>query len=163
MLIRGGIEPFGAEVLAFAQQVGLRVADWHESVEDASGVVAALQATEGAALINLRRFLPDPVIAEINAAATAVLANSGHEPFGLVGLEAMASGVPVIGSRFDGGREALQSGALGRLVDPANPADIRTAVADTLADGARLIPAGLEFFSFTNFERRVHAILEGLR
>jgi glycosyltransferase involved in cell wall biosynthesis len=39
------------------------------------------------------------VIPEIDLAATAVLANSGHEPFGLVGLEAMAAGgVAVVGA-----------------------------------------------------------------
>ncbi|MBV8300489.1 MAG: glycosyltransferase [Candidatus Dormibacteraeota bacterium] len=99
LLMRGGIEPFGLEVLNFARGVGLRVVDWYEPVEDAGGVVAALAGTDGAAIINLGRFLPDAVIAEVNAAATAVLANSGHEPFGLVGLEAMAAGgVAMVGA-----------------------------------------------------------------
>ena len=39
------------------------------------------------------------MIPEIDLAATAVLANSGHEPFGLVGLEAMAAGgVALVGA-----------------------------------------------------------------
>jgi glycosyltransferase involved in cell wall biosynthesis len=99
LVMRGGIEPFGAHVLSFARAMGLQVVDWYEPVEDASGVVAALRDTGGAAIVNLGRFLPDAVIAELNAAATAVLANSGHEPFGLVGLEAMASGgVAMVGA-----------------------------------------------------------------
>lgn len=99
LLMRGGIEPFGAEVLASAGRVGLQVEDWYDSVEDASGIVAALAQSGGAPIVNLRRFLPDAVIAEVNAAATAVLANSGHEPFGLVGLEAMAAGgVAMVGA-----------------------------------------------------------------
>jgi glycosyltransferase involved in cell wall biosynthesis len=99
LLMRGGIEPFGIEVLAFARSMGLQVVDWYESVQDASGVVSALTDTGGAPIINLCRFLPDSVIAEINVAATAVLANSGHEPFGLVGLEAMAAGgVAMVGA-----------------------------------------------------------------
>src|SRR2546428_10734769 len=75
-----------------ARSIGVSVVGWYESVEDAGGVVRAQAETSGAAVIHLRRFLPDQVIAELNCAATAVLANSRHEPFGLVGLEAMAAG-----------------------------------------------------------------------
>jgi glycosyltransferase involved in cell wall biosynthesis len=99
LLMRGGIEPHGAEVLAHARQHGLSVCDWFEPVEDAGGVVRALAESRGAAVVNLCRFLPETVIPEIHLAATAVLANSGHEPFGLVGLEAMAAGgVAVVGA-----------------------------------------------------------------
>jgi glycosyltransferase involved in cell wall biosynthesis len=99
LLMRGGIEPHGAEVLARAQQRGLQVCDWTQPVDSADGVVRALAESDGAALVNLRCFLPDPVVAEVDAAATAVLANSGHEPFGLVGLEAMAAGaVALVGA-----------------------------------------------------------------
>ncbi|MGA8015190.1 MAG: glycosyltransferase [Candidatus Dormiibacterota bacterium] len=92
LLMRGGIEPHGMEVLARARQQGLQVSDWAESLDGAGGVVRALAESGGAAVINLRSYIPDPVVAETAVAATAVLANSGHEPFGLVGLEAMAAG-----------------------------------------------------------------------
>src|SRR5207253_1602316 len=99
LLMRGGIEPYGAEVLRFARSAGLTVADWQLPVEDAGGVASALHETGDAAIVHFRRFLPDQVVAEINAAATAVLANSRHEPFGLVGLEAMAAGgVAMVGA-----------------------------------------------------------------
>jgi glycosyltransferase involved in cell wall biosynthesis len=46
-----------------------------------------------------RRFLPEATLAALYAACDAVLANSGKEPFGLVGLEVMAAGgIPVCGS-----------------------------------------------------------------
>ena len=99
LLMRGGIEPHGAEVLGRAHQHGLSVCDWFEPIEDAGGVVRALVESRGASVVNLCRFLPEIVIPEIDLAATAVLANSGHEPFGLVGLEAMAAGgVAVVGA-----------------------------------------------------------------
>ena len=99
LLMRGGIEPHGAEVLGRAHQHGLSVCDWFEPIEDAGGVVRALVESRGASVVNLCRFLPEAVIPEIDLAATAVLANSGHEPFGLVGLEAMAAGgVAVVGA-----------------------------------------------------------------
>jgi glycosyltransferase involved in cell wall biosynthesis len=99
LVMRGGIEPHGAEVLARARQLGLSVCDWYEAVPDTGGVVRALSESSAADVVNLCRFLPDTVIPELQVAATAVLANSGHEPFGLVGLEAMAAGgVAVVGS-----------------------------------------------------------------
>ncbi len=49
--------------------------------------------------MNIRSFLPDALLYTLYAAADAVLANSGKEPFGLVGLEVMASGgIAVCGS-----------------------------------------------------------------
>ncbi len=41
---------------------------------------------------NVVSFMSDELISLFYAAADAVLANSGHEPFGLVGLEVMAAG-----------------------------------------------------------------------
>lgn len=99
LLMRGGIEPFGGDVLDHARRLGLAVADWFEPIDGPAAVAAALTDSAGAPLVHLRSFLPDGVVPVIYAAATAVLANSGHEPFGLVGLEAMAAGgVAMVGS-----------------------------------------------------------------
>lgn len=99
LVMRGGIEPHGDEVLDHARSLGLTVCDWYDAIPDAGGVVRALGESGDAAVVNLCRFLPDSVIPELGAAAAAVLANSGHEPFGLVGLEAMAAGgVAVVGA-----------------------------------------------------------------
>jgi glycosyltransferase involved in cell wall biosynthesis len=84
---------------------------------------------------------------------------SRGEGFGFVILEAMASGVPVIVSKHDGGREAVLDGKLGTLVDPSNPAEIRAAIADALERGERQVPDGLEYFSMERFTERVHAIV----
>jgi glycosyltransferase involved in cell wall biosynthesis len=94
-----------------------------------------------------------------NLADVYVMPSRG-EGFGFVFLEAMACGVPVIGSRLDGGREALRGGELGRLVDSTNPAEVRVAILDAMAEGPRSVPAGLDYFSFANFEQRLHAILD---
>jgi glycosyltransferase involved in cell wall biosynthesis len=99
LLMRGGIEHFGDAVLSHAGQLGLEIADWDEPIAGPSDVAHSLEATGTAAIVNLRRFLPESVLPAISAASTAVLANSGHEPFGLVGLEAMAAGgVAVVGA-----------------------------------------------------------------
>jgi len=96
-----------------------------------------------------------------NLADVYVMPSRG-EGFGFVFLEALACGVPVIASRLDGGREAVRDGALGRLVDPTNPAEIRLAILDALAAGEKRIPDGLDYFSYENFERRTHAIIDEL-
>jgi glycosyltransferase involved in cell wall biosynthesis len=126
LLMRGGIEPFGAEVVEFAMSMGLEVVDWQEPVEDANGIARALRETGDAPVVNLRRFLPDRVVAEINAAATAVLANSGHEPFGLVGLEAMASGgVAMVGAT---GEEYARPYGNAIVVETDDPSEVASAL-----------------------------------
>lgn len=85
---------------------------------------------------------------------------SRGEGFGFVILEALASGVPVIASKHDGGREAVLDGKLGLLVDPANPAEILAAIRELLERPRREIPAGLEHFSFENFIARLNTIVQ---
>ena len=59
------------------------------------------------------------------------------EGFGIVFLEAMATGVRVIGGSKDGSRDALCDGALGTLVDPENSEELASAILAALDDPAR--------------------------
>ncbi|HYI10644.1 MAG TPA: glycosyltransferase family 4 protein [Thermoanaerobaculia bacterium] len=102
---------------------------------------------------------PDEEKRDLYNLADAYVMPSRGEGFGFVFLEAMACGVPVIGSKLDGGREALLDGKLGLLVDPTNPAEIRAAIVETLARGERRVPEGLDYFSFGKFVERSRAIL----
>ncbi|GAC1656397.1 MAG: hypothetical protein NVS9B1_11710 [Candidatus Dormibacteraceae bacterium] len=98
MLIRGGKEAHGVEVIQAARGAGLRVAEVR-GAENATTLAAAMRKHPEADVLNLTTFLPESLIGTIYFAADAVLANSGHEPFGLVGLEVMAAGgVAVTGS-----------------------------------------------------------------
>ncbi|MFL6245723.1 MAG: glycosyltransferase family 4 protein [Thermoanaerobaculia bacterium] len=94
--------------------------------------------------------------------ADAYVMPSRGEGFGFVFLEAMACGVPVIGSKLDGGREALLGGKLGLLVDPTNPAEIRAAILETLEHGKREVPEALDYFSFENFAQRSRDIIDSV-
>lgn len=76
------------------------------------------------------------------------------EGFGFVFLEAMACGIPVVGSRMDGSREALRDGALGALVDPTNPRSVEQGIAEARTRG-RGIPEGLSYFAWPAFCERV--------
>ena len=89
------------------------------------------------------------------------------EGFGIVYLEALACGVPVIGSKLDGSRDALRDGKLGTLVDPRNADEIISAVLDLLQHPGRTpVPRngedGVDYFSFARFEQRVHAIMDAV-
>lgn len=90
--------------------------------------------------------------------AEAFVMPSRGEGFGIVLLEAMACGVPVVGSTLDGSREALRDGKLGVLVDPSNTQSVVDGILDALRKPRR-IPEGLEYFSFDSFEGRTHRLL----
>ena len=91
LLMRGGREAHGGEVLSHARHQGLTVID-ATAPPDAAGLASLLRQNPDADVINFTSFVSDALLAVIYAACDAVLANSGHEPFGLVGLEVMAAG-----------------------------------------------------------------------
>jgi glycosyltransferase involved in cell wall biosynthesis len=98
LIVRGGREPYGDVVFGRARELGLRVERVEASGDDAAALADAL-AEQTADVVHVRAFLPDETLYSLYVAADAVLANSGKEPFGLVGLEVMAvGGIPVCGA-----------------------------------------------------------------
>jgi glycosyltransferase involved in cell wall biosynthesis len=98
LVIRGGREPYGATVLERARQRGIYVEDLTVVSQDPQEVLEAIAAAPGS-IVNVRSFVPEETLLVLYHVADAVLANSGREPFGLVGLEVMAvGGVVVTGS-----------------------------------------------------------------
>lgn len=82
------------------------------------------------------------------------------EGFGFVFLEALACGIPAVGSRLDGSREALRDGTLGALVDPTNPRSIEQGIVEARSRG-RGVPEGLSHFAWPAFcERVANAVRE---
>jgi glycosyltransferase involved in cell wall biosynthesis len=92
LIARGGVERHGEEVLAHAAAGGLRVVEQVVPEPGARGLLGALRAADGADVVSLRSPVDADARRLLFRGASAVLANSGHEPFGLVGLEAMAVG-----------------------------------------------------------------------
>jgi glycosyltransferase involved in cell wall biosynthesis len=92
LIARGGSEPHGGEVLAAMEAGGLRRVDREYHEPGALGLLEALREVDGADVVNLRSRVDPDGRRTLFRSASAVLANSGHEPFGLVGLEAMAAG-----------------------------------------------------------------------
>lgn len=91
-LCRGGIEGHGFEVLRRARELGLVVKDVDGHPETWFEALEAIESAGPAEIYNLRFGMSQSMLQVFYAAADFVLANSKHEPFGLVGLEAMAAG-----------------------------------------------------------------------
>ncbi len=99
LFVRGGIEPHGADVLRHAYEIGLTIKDVVAQRPNLQQCMKAMADAGPADIYNLRFFLPEEFVRTTYAAADATLANSGHEPFGLVALEVMAAqGIAVTGS-----------------------------------------------------------------
>lgn len=81
------------------------------------------------------------------------------EGFGIVYLEAMACGVPVVASSLDASREAVLDGKMGLVVNPDDPDALVSAVLAAFDRPAGRIPKELDHFSFGAFERRVHRLM----
>ncbi len=94
--------------------------------------------------------------------ADAYVMPSQGEGFGIVFLEAMASGIPVVASKLDGGREAVREGLLGVLVDPTNSKELEQGILSALSQSCGIVPRGLEYFSLNHFQDRVHQLLDTL-
>jgi glycosyltransferase involved in cell wall biosynthesis len=92
LVARGGVEAHGAEVLAEAAAAGLRVTDRRAGDGGVSGLLQVLHGVDEVDVVNLRDHLGPDARQLLFRGSAVVLANSGHEPFGLVGLEAMAAG-----------------------------------------------------------------------
>ena len=92
LLAKGGTEPYGVDVMHHAHSLGLKVEE--VSTTDNATFEDYLQAIAnacGADILNVKFHCPQDLLRIIYRASDAVLANSGHEPFGLVGLETMAA------------------------------------------------------------------------
>jgi glycosyltransferase involved in cell wall biosynthesis len=92
LIARGGAEAHGHEVLAAARALGLHVVDRNGKGSGVHGLLGRLEGLDAVDMVNLQAPVDPESRRVLFRGADAVLANSSHEPFGLVGLETMAAG-----------------------------------------------------------------------
>ncbi len=141
LLTRGGRESYGGAVFERARALGVGVEHVAPDSGDPSAVIGAL-ARASDPIVDVRSFIPEAALLALYRAADAVLANSGREPFGLVGLEVMAvGGVAVTGST---GEDYAQPFENAIVCDTGDALELASGLEAVLADGelARTIRAG---------------------
>jgi len=92
LVARGGAEAHGGEVRRAARARRLRLVERRVDRGGETGVLSALEGLDDVDVVELQSHLDPQARRLLLRGAAVVLANSVHEPFGLVGLEAMAVG-----------------------------------------------------------------------
>ncbi|QCB93810.1 glycogen synthase [Cellulomonas shaoxiangyii] len=124
--------------------------DTPEIMAEVSGLVEALQGRR-TGVVWIERMLPREDLVAVLAHGTVFVCPSVYEPLGIVNLEAMAVGLPVVGTATGGIPEVVDDGVTGWLVPieqvqdgtgtPVDPdrfvADLGAALADAVADRER--------------------------
>ena len=106
----------------------------------------------------------EALAAELANASVVALPSLWPEPFGLVGIEALSAGRPVVASATGGVAEWLQDGRSGLCVPPGDPRALARALNELLGDPERqraMGAAGSEFVA-AHFSAECHvaALLE---
>jgi starch synthase len=119
--------------------------------------------------------LPRPEVVQLLSQAAVFVCPSVYEPLGIVNLEAMACGTPVVASAVGGIPEVVRDGVTGLLVpyDEKDPAAFEAALAEALnsviadpAAAARMGEAGRERtvreFGWDAIARQTVAVYDGI-
>jgi glycosyltransferase involved in cell wall biosynthesis len=88
----------------------------------------AERAPDVAGRIDYLGRLPNSALAELRRKAFATIVGSRYETFGIVVLEAMAYGCPLVATRTGGIVEIVEDGVNGLLARPGDPDDLAAAI-----------------------------------
>lgn len=124
--------------------------DTEQIREETEREIASLQQ-EREGVFWIREMVPIPDLVRLYSGAALFVCPSIYEPFGIINLEAMAAGCPVVASRVGGIPEAVSDGETGLLVpfegrgapdfEPQDPArfasDLAAAVNELFRDESR--------------------------
>lgn len=111
----------------------------------------------------LTDFIREEEIQDHYLLADVFVMPSKGEGFGIVYIEAMACGLPVIAGNKDGSTEALRFGELGVLIDPDSEEELMTAIKsimDKKVNPKQIQENMLHYFSFQSFTAKLNSVFE---
>jgi alpha-maltose-1-phosphate synthase len=156
--------------------------DTPEIAAEVAGLVADLRGRRSG-VVWIEQMLPRPELVAVLAASTVFVCPSVYEPLGIVNLEAMAVGLPVVGTATGGIPEVVDDGVTGWLVPidqvqdgtgtPRDPerfvADLAAALTNAVADETRASAWGVaarrrveEHFSWDAVAEETVAVYRGV-
>ncbi len=92
------------------------------------------RATAHRRKIRFTGFVPDREVIDLMTSADVLVVPSVYEPFGIVALEGMATGVPVVASQVGGLSEVIEHNRTGIFVYPRSPESITWGIDRVLSD-----------------------------
>ena len=110
----------------------------------------------------LAGYLPDEELAAHYNLADMYIMPSQKEGFGIVFIEAMFYGKPVIAGNVDGSTDALKNGLFGLLVDPANQQQIDDAIVEVFTNKEKYLPKNeqvMEYFGYDVYKNNLRNII----
>jgi starch synthase len=90
--------------------------DTPEIANETAAQIEALRSQAGKPIVWISTFVPQEQIIPIYSHAAVFICPSIYEPFGIINLEAMACGTPVVASAVGGIKEVVRPGETGLLV-----------------------------------------------
>ncbi len=106
-------------------------------------------------------YVPDSELPDLYRAADVFVMPSTGEGFGIVFLQALASGIPAIGGGNDGSRDPLRDGADGWLVEANDISSIKRGIQGALAKPTE-IPVGSDRFAWSTFSQHIASVVPDL-
>ena len=116
-------------------------------------------------IVTFTGVVPDQVLAEHFQLADIFVMPSEKEGFGIVFIEAMFYGLPVIAGNKDGSVDALLNGEMGILVDPENVTQLAESITKILDNRERYLPDQgklMNHFGYPQYKARFGEVFGGL-
>lgn len=120
---------------------------------------------KAAAYVQMPGFIKDEELIDHYLLSDLFVMPSKKEGFGIVFIEALACGRPVIAGSKDGSADALLQGELGTLIDPDNTKELESAIIQNLQTGNTtpldMQEKVLQHFGFKQYKQRLQHYLVG--